>query len=78
MISKKQTNFLYKESSEKSYYSLKGVFYYSFLDNNISHYSASCLIGNKLYYFDDNYIKVIKNTLNITVAISLFYEKKIK
>jgi ubiquitin C-terminal hydrolase len=47
-------NFVYEEESDGSCYNLKGIIYYSLFDNNIGHYTASCLIDNKWFYFDDD------------------------
>jgi ubiquitin C-terminal hydrolase len=71
------SNFLYKEKTEKACYNLKGVIYYSFLGNNLSHYSASCLIGNEWYYFDDEYYESNKEYVEYEGdnPILLFYEK---
>lgn len=71
------TNFLPKEKTEKACYNLKGVIYYSFLSNNVSHYSSSCLIGNKWYYFDDDNYESNKeyNEYEGDNPILLFYEK---
>lgn len=71
------SNFLYKEKSEKTCYNLKGVIYYTFLDNNLNHYSASVLIDKDWYYFDDDdYEKTKKYTeYEGDNPILLFYEK---
>ena len=47
-------NFLYEEESDCSCYNIKGIIYYSLFDHNNGHYTASCLINNKWYYFDDD------------------------
>ena len=70
-------NFLYKaktEKTEKTCYNLKGVIYYSFLGNNLSHYSASCLIDNDWYYFDDDNYENNKKYYEYDNPILLFYE----
>ena len=70
-------NFLYEKELYGSLYDLKGIIYYSTFDNNIGHYTASCLIDKKWYYFDDD--NIIKNENYIKYKgdniVLLFYEK---
>lgn len=70
--------FLEKTESNNFIYSIKGIIYYSFLKDNKTHYSSSCLIDNKWYYFDDNYYESSEEMFEYEddYPIILFYEKK--
>jgi len=71
------TNFLYEKESYGSFYNLRGVIYYSTFNNNIGHYTASCLIDNKWYYFDDDNYTFDKEYSEYEGdnIVLLFYEK---
>jgi ubiquitin C-terminal hydrolase len=73
------SNFLYEKESYGSFYNLKGIIYYSTFDNNIGHYTASCLIDNKWYYFDDDNYTIDENYSEYEGdnIVLLFYEKNI-
>ena len=73
-------DYLYNKDPNNSdyYYKLKGVIYYSFLKDDLGHYTASCLINNKWIYFDDTFIeeqKNLKNRYEDEKPVLLFYEK---
>lgn len=70
------SNFIYREKTGKACYNLKGVIYYSFLDNDVSHYSSSCLIGKDWYYFDDDNYENNTKYYEYKNPILLFYEYK--
>lgn len=72
------TNYLYEKKSDNLNYNLKGNIYYSFYSNNIGHYSASCLIGDKWYYFDDSEFYFSEELIEYEEdnLILLFYEKE--
>jgi ubiquitin C-terminal hydrolase len=70
--------FLEEEKPNNFNYNLKSTIYHSFDSSNIGHYTSTCLIDDKWYYFDDNkfyfsieYIKYKEDN-----SILLFYEKK--
>ena len=71
------TNFLDEKESNELCYSLKGVIHYSFFGNNNGHYTASCLIDNDWYYFDDDNYKISKEMIKYKGdnTVLLFYEK---
>lgn len=73
--------YLYNPStnSSKYNYTLKGVIYYDDLGDNLGHYTATCLIEYKWYYFDDNEIYEQENLKNINdyeKPVLLFYENE--
>ena len=69
------------KNNEKSeiIYNFKGVIYYSFIDDNYGHYTASCQIDDKWYYFDDDTYSKGEKLFYIPYKneypILLFYEK---
>lgn len=70
--------FLEKKESKNNCYKLKGIIFYSFLEDNNTHYSSCCLIGNKWFYFDDNHYVSSEEIIEYKedYPIILFYEKK--
>ena len=59
-----------------TFYNLASVIYYTSFGYKIGHYSCSCKIDNKWYYFDDNNVQKIQKPENISgKVIILFYEK---
>lgn len=72
-------NFLKNKNLEQSdyIYNLRAVIYYSFFDDKNGHYTSSCHIGNKWYYFDDINFESEKNfyMYNEDYPVLLFYEK---
>lgn len=70
--------FLEKNEPNNICYNIKGIIYYSFLENNKTHYSSSCLIENKWYYFDDNNYEISEKMFEYEndYPIILFYEKE--
>lgn len=74
-------NFLFDTSlnNDKEYfYHLKGIIFYSYYRNFISHYKATCYVNNeKWYYFNDNYCKKEKKLAiyQNDNPVFLFYEK---
>jgi ubiquitin C-terminal hydrolase len=72
-------NFLFEEESDGSCYNIKGVIYYSLFGKNNGHYTASCLINNKWYYFDDDTYTSSEEYVEYKGynLVLLFYEKNI-
>lgn len=70
-------NYFLQNNGEKSLYKIKGIIYYSFLKNNMKHYSSACHFNNMWYYFDDNSYEISANMFQYKndFPIILFYEK---
>ena len=70
--------FLEEEKPNNFNYNLKSTIYHSFDSSNIGHYTSTCLIDDKWYYFDDNKFYFSKEYIKYKEdnSILLFYEKK--
>lgn len=72
-------NYMIKKDLENSnyFYNLKSVIYYSFTEDKKGHYTSSCHIGDKWYYFDDTYYESERKFYmnEDEYPVILFYEK---
>lgn len=65
------------EKKEKKTYNLVGIIYHSLFGYKIGHYTCSCKINNKWFFFDDDYYeKIERPDFNSREVIILFYKQE--